>query len=252
MELLSYISRLPSRRETLQDRASDLVSEFKTLGKMESEMAERTEALVYRLRHDKIGLEEFKRVAADETVTAALAGFMLGNKPKKISDTDFAKASQALPYLWKFFAAIAESLGNGRLNSDDYQEMDPYELVEILEAYSGMLDDDLIQEILDEIPTSEMGMSAPGSSTPASWEGVESRLARYLVTPMYGAMSAGMMMAALSGGNTMMRRVSRHDKRVCEDCITYDSMGWMPIGALPPPGERCRCHDRCRCYIDFK
>jgi hypothetical protein len=163
---------------------------------MEAEMAERTEALVYRLRHDKIGLEEFKRVAADETITAALAGFMLGNKPKKISDTDFAKSSQALPYLWKFFAAIAESLGNGRLNSDDYQEMDPYELVELLEAYNGMLDDDLIQEILDEIPTSEMGMSAAGASTPASWGGVESRLARYLVTPMYGAMVSGEMMAA--------------------------------------------------------
>ena len=54
-------------------------------------MAERTEALVYRLRHDKIGLEEFKRVAADETVTAALAGFILGNKPKKIKMLLFYK-----------------------------------------------------------------------------------------------------------------------------------------------------------------
>tara|TARA_R110001592_G_scaffold20979_2_gene85138 strand:- start:2084 stop:2842 length:759 start_codon:yes stop_codon:yes gene_type:complete len=252
MELLSYISRLPTRRETLQDRASDLVSEFKTLSKMEAEMAERTEALVYRLRHDKIGLEEFKRVAADETVTAALAGFMLGNKPKKISDTSFAKASQALPYLWKFFAAIAESLGNGRLNNDDYEEIASGELVALLEAYDGMLDDDTIQEILDQIPTQEMGLSVPGASTPASWEGVESRLARYLVTPMYGAMAGGEMMAALQGGNTMMQRVSRHDRRTCEDCNMYDSMGWMPIGALPPPGERCRCHDRCRCYLNFR
>jgi len=252
MELLSYISTLPKRRESLVARAYDLVSESKTLKKAEAEMAERTEALVYRLRHDKIGMSEFQRVAADETVTTALAGFMMGNKTQKVDDTQFAKASQALPYLWKFFAAIQESLDNGRLNNSDFQEIDPYELIDILESYEGMLDDDMIQDILDQIPTFEMGQSQPGASTPASWEGVESRLSRYLVTPMYGAMVAGGMLAALTGGMTMMRRNSRHDKRVCEDCLMYDSMGWMPIGALPPPGERCRCHDRCRCFVEYK
>jgi len=252
VELLSYIGSLSMRRPSLVERATDLVDEHKTLDKMEAEMAQRTQALVYRLRNDKINFSEFKRIAADETITTALAGYMLGRKSDKINDTEFAKASQTLAYLWKFFEGIKQSLENGRLNNQDYQEYDPYELVEILEAYEGDIDDDTIQEILDNIPSSDLGQGNAGLSTPASWEGVESRLSRYLVTPMYGAMTAGEMLAALTGGQRQMRRLSRHDKRRCDDCAMYDAMGWVPIGTLPPPGQRCACHDRCRCQVIYQ
>ena len=252
MELLSYIGSLSMRRSSLVERAEALKDEHKTLDKMETEMAQRTEALVYRLREDKINFNEFKRIAADETITAALAGFMLGNKTRKIDDVQFAKGSQAIAYLWKFFEGIEQARNTGRLDNENYEEYDPYEILEILEAYEGPLDDEAIQDILDNIPTSDLGTGNPGKSIPASWEGVESRLSRYMVTPMYGAMVAGEMLAALTGGSKMMRRVSRHDKRVCEDCIMYDAAGWVPIGALPPPGERCRCHDRCRCQVIYQ
>ena len=252
MEFLSYIGTLRDRRKTLVDRAVDLLSEHKTLDKMETEMAQRTQALVYRLREDKIQLSEFQRIVADETLTTALAGYMLGRKAQKVDDVEFAKASQALPYLWKFFEGIKVARESGRLDSDEYQEYDPYELVEILEAYEGPIDDDMIQEILDNIPSSDLGTGDTGASIPATWNGVESRLSRYLVTPMYGAMVAGEMLAALTGGNKMMRRISRHDKRRCDDCAMYDAMGWQPIGALPPPGQRCACHDRCRCQVIYE
>ncbi len=73
------------RRSSLIERAEDLVDEHKTLDNMETEMAQRTQALVYRLREDKINFNEFKRIAADETLTTAIAGFMLGNKTRKLT-----------------------------------------------------------------------------------------------------------------------------------------------------------------------
>ena len=240
------------RRSSLVERAEDLVDEHKTLDNMETEMAQRTKALVYRLREDKINFNEFKRIAADETITTAIAGFMLGKKTRDIDDVQFAKASQAIAYLWKFFEGIKQARETGRLNSDNYEEYDPYEILAILEAYDGPMDDDAIQDILDNIPTSDLGTGNPGKSIPASWDGVESRLSRYMVTPMYGAMVGGEMLAALTGGFKMMQRISRHDRRVCPDCIMYDSMGLVPIGAVPPPGQRCACHDRCRCQVIFE
>ena len=114
------------RRSSLIERAEDLVDEHKTLDNMETEMAQRTQALVYRLREDKINFNEFKRIAADETLTAAIAGFMLGNKTRKIDDVQFAKASQAISYLWKFFEGIEQARSTGRLNSENYEEYDPY------------------------------------------------------------------------------------------------------------------------------
>ena len=87
---------------------------------------------------------------------------------------------------------------------------------------------------------------------PATWNGVESRLKRFLVTPLYRWKTTGEFDKKKKVGMREMRRISKHDKRVCQDCAYYDSLGWAPIGSLPMPGVRCRCHDRCRCGIAYR
>ena len=249
MELLSYLSQLSRRKETLIERARDLRSEHSSLREMEVEMAKRNKALVMRLRENKIRFSEFQRVAADETVTAAVAATMLGRKTDDLSVTQYADATKSLPYLWKFFNAIQTSLDGGRLENPEFA--DAYDMEDLLEMYDGDYDDEMLQEYLDQFSDRDLG-PGHGASVPATWNGVESRLGRYLVTPMYGFAAAGTLALNQTLGYREMRRVSRHDKKTCQDCRNWDSMGWVPIGFLPPPGQRCRCHDNCRCYIDYR
>ncbi len=87
---------------------------------------------------------------------------------------------------------------------------------------------------------------------PATWNGLLSRLKRFLVTPLYRWFQTGRFNEREEQGYREMRRISRHDRRVCKDCKYYDSLGWVPIGTLPMPGIRCQCHDRCRCAVDYR
>lgn len=87
---------------------------------------------------------------------------------------------------------------------------------------------------------------------PATWQGVVSRLKRFLVTPLYRWFNIGRFTDKQQGGSGEMRRVTRRDGRVCPDCTYYQSLGWVPIGSLPMPGIRCRCHDRCRCIVEYR
>ena len=249
MDLLSYVGNLPRRKEALIERAQDLLSEHKTLRGMEKEMAERNSALVLRLKEDRIRFSEFQRVAADEHITAAVAATMLGRKSDVLSFTQYAEATKSLPYLWKFFAAIQTALDQGRLNDPEFEE--PYDIESLYDMYTGDYDDEELQEWLDQFPDRALG-GGHGPSVPATWNGVENRLGRYLVTPMYGFFTAGEMALNQQLGYREMRRVPRKDKKTCQDCINWGSMGWMPIGLLPPPGQRCRCHDNCRCYVEYR
>ena len=61
MELLSYISQLARRKDTLMERAQELLSEHKTVEGMEEEMTERNRALVARFRENRIRFSEFQR-----------------------------------------------------------------------------------------------------------------------------------------------------------------------------------------------
>lgn len=87
---------------------------------------------------------------------------------------------------------------------------------------------------------------------PATWNGLGARLKRFLVTPLWRWFNTGKATKSKTGGFSEMRRIAQRDKRVCEDCKYYHSLGWVPIGSLPMPGVRCRCHDRCRCRVEYR
>lgn len=249
MELLSFIGSMTQRRKQLEYRAQELLSGRGSVEAMESEMRDRTLALVERLRRGKIRFTEFQRIAADETMTAAIAGTMLGSKKRELSFAQFAETSKSLPYLWRFFNDIQKAISSGRIETySDYSEISDllYDLaIEDPDKYDALMD------TIDEIPDGLIGGSASGAAVPATWDGVLARMSRYLVTPIYGFAAAGAMALAVQQGQTMMRRDCRNDKRSCKECIGYAAQGWVPIGLLPPPGQRCSCHDNCRCFIEY-
>lgn len=37
----------------------------------------------------------------------------------------------------------------------------------------------------------------------------------------------------------------------CQPCISFEGMGWQPIGTLPAPTEQCSCRSNCGCYKEF-
>ena len=161
---------------------------------------------------------------------------------------------RALPYLWQFHESIKSSLNSGRLTygGSDEGELEGLAFSPSKGARKAIYsNDELVQDVLDEMPTRLM-VPTEGKSTPATWNGVEERLSRYLVTPVYSWYSYGEMERMSRTGMKQMRRRAYLDKKCCEDCIGYDSLGWQPIGSLPVPGERCRCHDRCRCSMEYR
>ena len=255
MELLTYIGQATKRKSRFEEQADDMVSEFNSVEKVEGEMTKRNKALVSRLEKGRMRFDEFQRASADGTVVSALTGVMLGDGRKsELKDQTFAYSMKALPYLWKFHEGIKSSLQNGRLSygGDSDGELEGLAFSPSKGARKALnADNELAQDVLDEMP-SRLMVPSIGKSTPASWEGVEERLSRYLVTPVYSWYSFGEMGRMGNVGMKQMRRVARLDKACCVDCRGYDSMGWQPIGALPVPGERCRCLDRCRCYIEYR
>ena len=42
-------------------------------------------------------------------------------------------------------------------------------------------------------------------------------------------------------------RRDRHVTDSCSDCVGYEAQGWVELGTLPAPGERCQCHRNCKC-----
>jgi len=87
---------------------------------------------------------------------------------------------------------------------------------------------------------------------PATWKGVTSRLKRFLVTPLYRWFKTGEFSSMANIGMKEMRRISKDDRKVCYDCGYYHSLEWVPMGSLPMPGIQCRCHDRCRCRVEYR
>jgi len=259
VELLSYVSQVAKRKDRFIERSRDLATEYPSVEVLEEEMNNQTEALIYRLKTDRMRFSEFQRVVADSTITSALSGVMLGDDVKTgLTDSTFASTTKALPYLWKFYNGIQEAIQTGRLEKDASGDVSPQGVAPNLSKYARtetatLANSDMYQDILDEMPTRLMSGDSTGNSIPATWEGVQERTSRYLVTPIYGWYSFGEMdRKRRTGFKEMYRKIPRVDSKCCEDCLRYNSMGWVPMGALPPPGQGCRCLDRCRCYIEYR
>lgn len=248
MDLLSYISQAGKRKARFIERARDLAAEHPSVEKLEAEMMERNNRLVDRLKYARIRFSEFERVAADETITSALAAIMIGDgADSKLKDSTFASTLGTLPYLIKFFGEIQKAMKMGRI---DYASEDYADSPTKYASRSYRIDDDAIQDAIDMMPTRDIDKTE--GSIPATWEGVQERMSRYIVTPAYGWYQTGRAEKERRTGRTEMRRSCRCDKRSCQDCFFYASQGWQPIGALPMPGKRCQCYDRCRCAIDYR
>jgi hypothetical protein len=52
-------------------------------------------------------------------------------------------------------------------------------------------------------------------------------------------------------GFSLMRRILDPQAQHCADCPGYASRGWVPIGSVPLPGQRCACRARCRCSVEY-
>lgn len=249
MEMLSYLAQAGKRKKKFLEQATDLANEYPSVQTLEAEMAKRNKALVDRLKYAKIRFSEFQRVGADSTITSALAGVMIGDGTKTaLTDATFASTLGSLPYLWKFYREIEQSLKDGRI---EYQTED---FADSPTKYANRqidYDDDMIQDAIDMMPTTLIDSKKTGS-TPATWEGVNERMSRYLVTPIYGWWATGEEEMHRRTGYRQMRRIARMDKATCKDCAFYESEGWQPMGTLPMPGHRCQCLDRCRCIVEYR
>lgn len=239
MELLTFIGQAARRKGDYIERAERLAESTGSLEKLEEEMNGRADALSRKLNAGKVTFAEFQRAAAEDTLVSSLAAVKLGyGRDSALTDSAYAETMGAMQYLWRFFEDIKGALSEGKID---------YGSAEQDFADAEEIEDD----ILDEIPESALSPT-PGASIPASWGGLRERLKRYLVTPAYRWYNAGRMARRQEQGAREMRRVARRDRRTCRDCIEYDSAGWQPIGSLPVPGTRCRCHDRCRCVLEFR
>lgn len=259
MELLSYVSQVAKRKDRLIERSRDLAASYSTLDSLEQEMGEQNKGFVYRLKTDRMRFTEFQRVVADGTITSALSGVMLGDGIKtNLTDSTFASTTKALPYLWKYFNDLDTAIRSGKLEKMSSEEAVGPDIGKSPTKYArtgttGMTDDDAYQAMLDQMPTRLMSGDATGKAIPATWEGVEERTSRYLVTPIYGWYSFGEMdQKRRTGFKEMWRKIPKVDSKCCDDCLRYSGMGWVPMGTLPPPGQGCRCLDRCRCFIEYR
>lgn len=252
MDLLSYTGQVTKRRARFEERARDLSSDFPSVDSIEDEMKERSKALVYRLEKDKVRFSEFQRAAADETIITALAGIRLGGGDKMMDrDESYAASTKALPYLWRFYNDIQEGMDVGRITQTPGDEREILSSPTRYAPKTLVSNDPLTQDILDMYPGRNI-QDTTGRQIPATWEGVQSRLDRYLATPAFGWEQYGAMGVKRATGFKEARRVAALDKACCEDCIAFDKDSWKPIGLLPPPGQGCRCRDRCRCYMEYR
>ena len=287
MHFLSYVAGLTKRKGDLLKEAKKVAEEAKNLEGLEKMMAKKSSSLVSSIREGKINSSELFRAVSDSTLVSSMAAVALGSKgskPDKTMEDEFPYAVTRIAPLSQFQADFTYFK-----NSDNYEEEEEeddlfigapgsYQLnpegadvnelekkakkgdkkaklaLEVLEGKKTK------QQALEELESEYYGIpkdefvseNAKESSPPASWSGVESRVNRYIVSPIYGWHARGEMRKNVRLGYKEMRRITRGDNRVCPDCVGFGQQGWKPIGSLPSPGVDCRCYDRCRCIIEYR
>ena len=243
MEFLSYVAGITKRKKDILNEAKKTAEEAKNLEGLEKIMAKKSSSLVFSIREGKINSSEFFRSVADNTLISSLAAVALGSKgskPNQTMEDELPSSITRLVPLSQFQADF-----NYFKNSDNFEEGDYISApgsfdLDPNDMYFGMDPDEFISE------------GDPESSPPASWGGVETRVNRYLVTPIYGWYNRGEIRKSQRLGYKEMRRASRQDAKVCPECVEFEQQGWKPIGSLPSPGVDCRCYDRCRCVIEYR
>jgi len=243
MDFLSYVAGLTKRKADLMKEAKKVSEDAKNMEGLEEAMAKKSSSLVSAMREGKINSSELFRSVSDNTLVSSLAAVALGSrgsKPEQTMDSEFAYAVTRLQPLSQFYVDFLHFQNSDNFEEDEYIgapgsfDLDPSD------EYFGMDPDEFVSE------------GDPESSPPASWGGVETRVNRYLVTPIYGWYNRGEIRKNQRLGYKEMRRVTRKDARVCPECVEFEQQGWKNIGSLPSPGVDCRCFDRCRCAIEYR
>jgi len=254
MDLLSMVGMVTKRRSDYFDQAKSLAKKYPSQPKLEERMAAESISLVKGLRDKLMRWEEYERSVSDKTLTSALASVIIGIDNQKVNE----RLEQAwpsivgtmLPPLTQFLAETKEYIDSGTLRlgdqTADFADTD----------FDGVFPNsmELNQDELQDISPKDAGVSEAqkGRAQGKTWGSLASRLARYLATATFTFVALGEYMIAKSLGKKEMRRINRHDKRVCPDCKTFGESGWQPIGTLPLPGQGCRCFDRCRCQVEYR
>ncbi len=247
------------QRETYFKQAESLAKKFPDLSRLEQRMEAEGRVIVKGLRNRDMKFDEYERALVDKTLTSALAAVYLGagdSRPKEKMEKAWSSiVGGMLPPLNVFLKETKDYLDQGVLkygdDSLDFEESDQ-DLAAVL-AVDPEFDPDYPEEWMDTSPAEQAAIeTARRSAVGRTWPALFGRVLRYIATPAYSFFNLGIFMNRQDTGYKEMRRISRHDNRVCPDCLNYDRAGWQPIGSLPMPGRGCRCWDRCRCRIEYR
>jgi hypothetical protein len=201
--------------------------------------------------------DEYERALVDKTLTSALAAVYLGagdSQPKQKMERAWPSlVGGMLPPLNVFLKETKDYIDEGVLRyDDDSLDFADGDLNSVL-GVNPEFDPEYPEEWMDTSPEEQAAIeTTKRSAAGATWPALLGRVLRYVASPAYSFFNLGVFMNRQQGGYREMRRVARHDARVCPDCVGYDKAGWQPIGALPMPGRGCRCWDRCRCRIEYR
>ena len=253
MDLLSMVGMATKRRSDYMQQAKTLAKRYPSQPALEKRMQEESIGLVKGLRDKLMRWEEYERSLLDKTLTSALASVIIGVNDQKVNEHLESAwpiiVGDLLPPLTQFLAETKTYIDNGTLRLGDQTQ-----------DFADGLDNvvpgavDLETDELGDISPEEDGEleASQGRAQGKDWGSLATRVARYIASSTFAFVALGAFMVARAIGNKEMRRVNRHDKRVCPDCRSYGEAGWKPIGSLPMPGKGCQCYDRCRCYIEYR
>ena len=246
MDLLSAVGVVTKRRPDYYGQAETLAKKTGSQEALEERMTKESKALVRGLRDKHLKWSEYERSLMDKTLVSALAAVYLGakgSKPREKMETAWPTIiGDMLPPLVKFMSETEDYLKDGTLRIGD-------STLEFEEVPEGVMPDSFLSDSDPQLRGDEE--ATKGSAQGKTWPSLAGRVSRYLATATFSFVALGAFMVAQQQGNKEMRRVARHDQRICPDCKNFGEMGWQPIGTLPMPGKGCRCYDRCRCHVEY-
>ena len=218
MDLLSAVGMVTKRRPDYYGQAETLAKKTGSQEALEERMTKESKTLVKGLRDKQLKWGEYERSLMDKTLVSALAAVYLGagdsNPKAKMEKAWPVIVGDMMPPLVKFLDETKKSLDNGTI-------------------LLGSQTEDFREGV-------------------GSWLGLVGRVIRYIANPSYSFFDLGRLYVREEQGYKEMRRVDRHDSKVCPDCRNYAGQGWQPIGTLPMPGRECQCYDYCRCRVEYR